>query len=228
MAKSASVIFKFQGTIEDLTFVDSQRYKPHVRARKNSKTPFVMTPALAESKDRLQVCNQYLRPVFQALRAEAYNGALWSRLVKTLFAALKAGQPLGLACLKGFDCNLQHPLSEVTGGSYDFSATKEQNQLLVQVLLHQHPAVQDEMPRTGYQVRLVAIFPDAANGTAHKEVVLGPLTKYDAALEAVELTVPLPVAEAPGMLLLGITPHLQGVGASRIMSNSGMKVVWVG
>lgn len=64
--------------------------------------------ALAESKARLQECNQYLRPVFQALRTEVYDGALWSRMVKELFAGLKAGQPLGLACLQGLDCNLQH------------------------------------------------------------------------------------------------------------------------
>lgn len=227
MAKSRSSIFKFQGTIEDLTFVNSKRYKPHVRARKNSKTPFVMTAALAESKDRLQECNHYLRPVFQALRTEVYHGALWSRLVKALFATLKAGQPLGLTCLQGFDCNLQHKLSELFIRGYDFSATAAQNQLHVRVQLRQHPAVNDELPRTGYQVRLVAIFPDAANGAAHKEVVLGPLTKYDAALEAVELTVPLPSAEAPGMLLLGITTHLQGLGAWEVVSDSGMKVVWV-
>lgn len=78
---------------------------------------------------------------------------------------------MGLTCLQGFDCNLQHPLAEVIAGGYDFSATKGQNQLRVRVLLHQHPKVQDKMPRTGYQVLLVAIFPDGANGTAHKEVV---------------------------------------------------------
>ncbi|NII26404.1 hypothetical protein HB364_15045 [Pseudoflavitalea sp. X16] len=227
MAKSTSRLFKFQGTIEDLTFVNSKRYKPHVRARKNSKKPFVMTAALAESKNRLQECNNYLQPVFQALRTEVYHGSLWSRLVKALFARLKAGGPLGLTCLQGFDCNLQHKLSELFTRGYDFSATQEQNQLRVRVLLRQHPAVNDDLPRTGYQVRLVAIFPDAENGATHKEVVLGPLTKYDAALEAVELMVPLPSAEAPGMLLLGMTTHLQGLGAWEVMSDSGMKVMWV-
>lgn len=78
MAKTVSPIFKFQGTIEDLTFVNSKRYKPHVRAKKYSKTPFVMTAPLAESKARMQQCNQYAKPVFQALRAEVHDGGLWS------------------------------------------------------------------------------------------------------------------------------------------------------
>ncbi|NII26465.1 hypothetical protein HB364_15355 [Pseudoflavitalea sp. X16] len=226
MAKNLSAIFKLQGTIEDLTFVNSKRYGLHARTRKNSKTAFVMTPALAESKDRSQLCNQYAQPVYHALRPEAHDGGAWSRLLKLLRAELKSGRPLGLECLKGFECNLQHPLAEVLAGGYDFSATAAQNQLRLHVLLHQHPKVADSMPRTGYQLRVVAIFRDVEKGTVHKEVVLGPLTQYNAALEPVELTVPLPAAEAPCMLLMGIVPHLQGGGAARIMSDSGMKVVW--
>jgi len=228
MAKTVSPIFKFQGTIEDLTFVNSRRYKPHVRARKNSKTPFVMTAALAESKARIQACNQYAKPVFQALRAEVHDGGLWSRLVSRLFAELKAGRPLGLECLKGFECNLQHPLSEVINSAYDFSATESQNQLGIYVQLDKHPKVEDEMPRTGYQLRFVAIFPDAVNGTVKKVEVLGPLTKYKDELVAHDLKMELPGNGAPYILLMGIVPHLQGEGPAKIMSDSGMKVVWVG
>lgn len=226
MAKNLSAIFKLQGTFEDVTFVNSKAYGLHARARKYSKTPFVMTPPLARGKDRLQLCNQYAKPVYDVLRPEAHDGAAWSRLLKLLRAELKAGRPLGLECLKGFECNLQHPLAEVLPGGYDFSATKAQNQLHLHVLLHRHPKVEDSMPRTGYQLRVVAIFRDAEHGAVHKAVVLGPLTQYNAALEPVELTVPLPVAEGPCMLLMGIVPHLQGEGAARIMSDSGMKVVW--
>jgi|GEM_PF-446884 len=228
MAKTVSPIFKFQGTIEDLTFVNSRRYKPHVRARKNSKTPFVMTAALAESKARIQACNQYAKPVFQALRAEVHDGGLWSRLVSRLFAELKAGRPLGLECLKGFECNLQHPLSEVINSAYDFSATVSQNQLGIYVQLDKHPKVEDEMPRTGYQLRFVGIFPDAVNGTVKKVEVLGPLTKYKDELVAHDLKMELPGNGTPYILLMGIVPHLQGEGAAKIMSDSGMKVVWVG
>jgi hypothetical protein len=227
MAKNISPIFKLQGTIDDLTFVNSKRYKPHVRARKNSKTPFVMTASLAESKARLQACNQYAKPVFQALRAESHDGGLWSRLVSQLFAELKADRPLGLECLQGFECNLQHPLGEVINKGYDLSATGSQNQLGIYVQLHGHPKVEDGMPRTGYQLRFVAIMPDAASGTVKKVEVLGPLTKYKDELMAHDLKMELPGNGAPYILLMGIVPHLQGEGPAKIMSDSGMKVVWV-
>ena len=227
MAKTVSPIFKFQGTIEDLTFVNSKRYKPHVRARKNSKTPFVMTAALAESKARLQQCNQYAKPVFQALKAELPDGGLWSRLVSKLFAELKAGRPLGLECLKDLECNLQHPLSEVLPKGYDLSATRSQNQLGVYVQLHGHPAADDKMPRTGYQLRFVVITPDAENGTVTKMEGLGPLTKYTDELTAHDIPIGLP-GTGPYLLLMGIVPHLRNEGPVKIMSDSGMKVVWVG
>lgn len=228
MAKTVSAIFKFQGTIEDLTFVDSRRYKPHVRARKHSKTPFVMTAALAESKARMQQCNQYAKPVFQALRAESHDGGLWSRLVSRLFGELKAGRSLSLECLQGFECNLQHPLGEVITNGYDLSATESQNQLGIYVQLHGHPNVEDKMPRTGYQLRFVAIIPDAETGTVQQMEVLGPLTKYKDELVAHDLKIALPGNDAPYILLMGIVPHMQGEGPARIMSDSGMKVVWVG
>ena len=226
MAKNVSTVFKFQGTIENVTHVNSKRYGPHLRAKKYSKTPFVMPAALAKSKTRLQLCNQYAMPVYHALRPESHDGGLWSRLLNLFFAELEAGRPLGLECLKGTECNLQHKLSEVIAGGYDFSATREQNELRIRVLLHQHPAVNDTMPRTGYQVRFVVIIPDPENGTVYKQEVLGPLTKYNAKLEEIDLTAVLPAGDAPCMLLMGIVPHLQGEGAVRIMSNSGMRVVW--
>lgn len=69
-------------------------------------------------------------------------------------------------------------MAEVIAGGYDFSATRDHLQLRLRVLLHQAPTVQDEMPRVGYQLRMV--------------------------------------------------PHLRIEGAARIMSDSGMRVVWVG
>jgi hypothetical protein len=228
MARSASAIFKFQGTIEDVTYVNSRRYKPHVRARRHSKTPFVMTPVLAKGMARMQACNQYARPVFQAMRMEAYDGALWSRLVSKLSAEIKAGRPLNLDCLKGFECNLRHPLGEVIKSGYDFSATASQNQLGIYVRLNKHPAVEDKMPRTGYQVRFVLIVPDVVDGSFYKREVMGPLTSYKGELHAMDLPIELPGTGAPGILLMGIVPHVQGEGPMRIMSNSGMQVVWVG
>src|SRR4051812_24553451 len=108
MARNTSALFKFQGTIENLTHIKEGRYKAHVRAKKYTYTPFTMPVSLAKSRDLLQLCNKYNQPIFRAIRREVYDGDLWSRLGSLQFAELKAGRPLGLECLKGFECNLQH------------------------------------------------------------------------------------------------------------------------
>jgi hypothetical protein len=227
MARNTSAVFKFQGTIENQTHVKSRRYKEHVRAKKYTHTPFTMPVALAKSRDLLQLCNKYNQPIFRAIRREVYDGELWSRLGSLQFAELKAGRPLGLECLKGFECNLQHKMTDVIAGGYDFSATVAQNQLGIYVRLQEHPKVDDKLPRTGYQLRFVLIAPDPINGPAYKQVALGPLTQYTDELTAVDIPVALPEGGGPCMLLMGIVPHLQGTGPCRVMSDSGMQVVWV-
>lgn len=227
MARNTSAVFQFQGTIENVTHVKGGRYKDHVRAKKYTHTPFTMPVALAKSRDLLQLCNKYTQPIFQAIRREVYDGDLWSRLVSLQFAELKAGRPLGLECLKGFECNLQHKMTDVIAGGYDFSATVSQNQLGIYVRLHEHPKVDDKLPRTGYQLRFVLIAPDPINGPAYKQVALGPLTKYGAELEAVDIPITLPAGGGPCLLLMGIVPHLQAEGPCSVQSDSGMQVVWV-
>ncbi|WP_276480273.1 hypothetical protein [Paraflavitalea pollutisoli] len=228
MARNRSPLVKLQGTIGDMTFVKSNRYGEHVRAKRYSKTPFVMTDALQVSKDRLQDCNRYVQQLFRGMRSEVHHGAMWERLLSIYFAYLKAGNPFGLVCFQGFECNLQHPLSEVLPFGYHFSATRDQNKVQVQVQLDGAPAVKDAMPRTGYQLRVLALSHNPTGTECYKHLALGPVTTYDAPLAPIELTIPLPDADTPVMLLLGIIPHTRGVGATKIMSDSGMKVVWVG
>lgn len=227
MGKNISPIVKFQGTVGDQVFVNSKTYKPHVRSRKYSKTPFEWTDNFAENNQRLHACNDFGSLIFQALRSESHDGMLWSRMVKLLFSSLKAGEPLGLQKFKDLECNLTHPLSEVITCAYDFSATREQNELRIRVALEKHPKADDSMPRTGYQLRMVAISRDPATGNVIKRDALGPLTQYNSALEAVNLTIPLPSPDVSCMLVFGIVPHMRNEGPVRIMSDSGMKVVWV-
>lgn len=226
MARTTSPIFKFAGTIADLTFVNSQRYKPHTRRKKGTVTPIVLTDALIESKDRLQLCNQQARPIFQALR-EYRDGSFWSRLVALFFRELKAGRKISVDCLRDLECNLTHKLDELISGGYNITVKKEKKKLGIQVLLQEHPMVNDKLPRDGYQLRLVVIYPDFLKGQVRKEVVLGPLTKYDSALEAVELEVPMPSGKSPYIVLMGVCPIIRGA-EMKVMSDSGMKVVAVG
>lgn len=225
MAKPISTIFKFKGTFDDVTHVNSKRYGPHTRRRKGTVTPFVMTDALQESKDRLQSCNQQAKLIFGALRDEHHDGGLWSRILSLFFKELKAGRKLSVGCLQDFECNLQHKLEEIISGDFNISVKREQKKLHMGVGLSKHPKVTGKTPRTGYHLRLVVIYPDFVKGKCRKEVAMSALTSYTSALQTHELEVPMPSAKAPFVILMGICPSVQGKGIMTFKSDAVMKVV---
>ena len=227
MARTASVIFKFQGSIENLTFVKSKAYKPHVRRRKGTVTPVVLTGEMKENVDRLPKCNEQAKVIFHALRDERHDGALWSRIIQLFFRELKANGKITVNCLLGLDCNLPYKMENLIPESYDFEVTKNKKKLGIRVRLPQHPSFTDKAPRTGYHLRFVVIFPDFKGGKFRKEVVEGPATAYDAALDTVELEVTMPSAKAPFVVLMGMMPLVQGQKLI-IQSDAFLKVVAVG
>lgn len=228
MARSISPMFQFQGTIDKLTYVNSLAYKPHVRAAKGTHTPNVLTDALAESSNRLQLCNQKAKPLFAALRDENRDTKLWPRLVSLYFKELKAGRKITVDCLRDLECNLTYKLDSLLPKGYNIAVKKEKKKLGISVRLQGHPKVEDKAPRVGYQLRLVVIYPDFVNNTVRKEVVTGPLTKYKSALKAVELEVPMPSAKTPFLVFMGVEPIVQGVEKMSIVQYMAMKVVAVG
>lgn len=227
MAKPISPIFKFSGTIAGMTYVDSKTYKPHVRAAKGTHTPNVLTDALKESSSLLQFCNQRAKPLFQALREEHHDGRLWSRLVSLFYAELKAGRTINVHCLRDLDCNLQHKLDELLPLGFNIDVKKEKKKLGIHVRLEGHPKVDDQIPREGYQLRLVVIYPDFVKDKVRKEVLLGPVIKYKSPLKALELEVPMPSVKAPYIILMGVSPVVRGKPLT-IQSDAAMKVVAVG
>jgi hypothetical protein len=118
-------------------------------------------------------------------------------------------------------------MDNIISSDYEISVKKEKKKLDIHVRLKKHPKAEDTVPRDGYHLRFVVIYPDFEAGKFHKEVVMGPLTKYRSALQPVELKVPMPSAEAPYVILMTVQPIVQGEPFF-IVRDAGMKVVEVG
>jgi hypothetical protein len=226
MARPNSPHNKFKGTIDNLTYVDSIAYGLHTRAKKGTHTPFVMTEALAKSRDLLQICNHQGRAIFGALQDERRDGRLWSRLVSLFFAELKAGRTINVQCLRNLECNLTYKLDDIISRDYEIVVKKEKKKLGIHVRLQKHPKAEDKVPREGYHLRFVVVYPDFEKGTFRKEVAIGPFTKYKSALQPVELEVPMPSAKAPFIVLMTVVPIVQGKPFF-IVRDAAMKVVYV-
>jgi len=92
-------------------------------------------------------------------------------LVFLFFAELKAGRKINLQCLCDLECNLQHKPDELLRLEYNVDVKKENKKLHVHVRLEGYPKVEDQIPREGYQLPLVVIYPEFVKDKVRKEVV---------------------------------------------------------
>jgi hypothetical protein len=227
MARSISHTHQFQGTIGGVTYVNSKKYGLHIRAKKGTYTPIVVTASMQESMGLLQQCNQQARPLFQALRDEYHDSGLWSRLVSLFYKELKAGRKFSVDCLRNLECNITYKLQDILPKEYTVVVKKEKKKMGIEVRLSRHPKAEDQAPRDGYHLRLVVLYPDFIKGTCRKEEATGPLTKYNAGMKALDLEVPMPSAKAPYIVLMCVIPIVTGEPMF-IVRDSGMRVVAVG
>ncbi len=86
MARNISTVFKFQGTLGNVTHVDSPTYGPHSRMERGTYTPITLNETMKQCKDTLMNCNKQAKAVFDALKEEQRDGSLWWRLLAIFLA----------------------------------------------------------------------------------------------------------------------------------------------
>lgn len=213
MARSTSIVFKFKGTIGELTFVKSRRYQPHVRLKRGTIKPAVLNEKMEASRQLLLSCNKQAKLLFDSLRDEPHDGSLWSRLVKVFFHAAEAGVKPHVGLFRNLECSLKHTLEPIAG---DFKyhnklqLMQEKKRLKINIDLKAHPVVPQTPFEGSYQLRVVVLFPDFEKGTMMKEVATGPVTSLKQSLKSVMLTVPCPSAKAAYIVLANVVPIMKG------------------
>ncbi len=228
MAKSISPNFKFQGTVGTITFVDSAAYGHHPRAARGTYTEIVVTDSMQKAMDRMDLCNQQAQPVYAALKSEYHDGRFWSRLLSLFQQEKKAGRKMTVEALRNIECNITHKLEDVMPHQYKIAVRKDKKKLCVTVDLPKHPKVEDTLPRQGYKLRVVVLYPDFNKKTCRKEAVMTEVIRYDSPVQPQVLEVKMSSAKAPYMVLLCQVPILRGGEPIYFARDAGMKVVTVG
>ena len=223
MARTVSPIFKFQGTIDTITFVKSKRYKPHVRAKRGTYTPVKLNKTMKKCKDQLLLCKKQAKVIFNALRDEHHDGSLWSRLLSIFFKRAKAGLKPDTSMLADLECDADLTLDLLLGKSYDVSVERESKKMLITITFHNPPSKNDVKGLEHYRLNVIAIFPAFGKKSFKKEIDAGPITSFNSDLVPLVLEVPAPSATAPFVLLLGITGYAQE--KYEIRSYKGLAVV---
>ncbi|NII23794.1 hypothetical protein HB364_01795 [Pseudoflavitalea sp. X16] len=227
MARSTSILFKFKGTIGELTFVKSRTYKPHVRLKRGTIKPAVLNEKMEASRQLLLSCNKQAKLLFDALRDEPHDGSLWSRLVKTFFHAAASGKVPDVRLFRNLECDVKHPLEPIAGSFQHHNKLQlkqEKKKLTIAIQLKSHPVVpQDPFPGD-YRLRVVVVFPDFDNHSYQKEVATGPVTSLKHPLKPVNVQVPVPSAKAAYLVLVSVEAIMKGKPID-LQSMAAMKVV---
>ena len=208
MARSVSKVFKFQGTLGEVTFVKSKRYEPHTRMRRGTYTEVTINETLKESKALLMKCNEHARLLFKPLREEHHDGSLWSRLLSTFFKQAKAGLKPTVQLFSKLECSTDHTLATLLRDDYAVSVTREKKKMTVTVNLQRHPKWENNNIKA-YYLSVVVLFPNFQKQTVQKELVSADVL-VRSELESFVFEVPMPSANAPYLVLLGIEGYLQG------------------
>jgi hypothetical protein len=227
MPKNTSVIFKLQGTIDDLTFVNSQRYKPHVRRKRGSVKKATLNSTLNQHKDLIKIANRQAKLIFQSLKNEHHDGSFWTRLVPLFFKEVKAGNPFPLRNLLKLECSKVHKLDMLLGINYSIAVTVAEQQLQVAVELKEQPTFKHDSCLRGYELAVIALYPDLKEETCGKEVATAPIVPLKSELQPHHFELPMPSSEAPFVLLLRIAASIDRGKTTNQPNLNGLAVVYV-
>jgi hypothetical protein len=225
MAKNTSAIFKLQGTIDELTHVDSVAYGPHVRRKRGSVKEARLNKTMEESRKLLLTCNQHAKLIFQPLKQEHHDGSFWYRLLSLFFESAKDGKSFQLQSLQDFDCNIKYKLATLLLNNYKISTKEVKKKLKVSLELGQHAIYEKVRDVLGYQVSMIAIYPDFVNKTWKKETASAPITSMESNLKPLTFELPMPAAKAPYILLLRIMGSVDKGKVIHQLNLSGLAVV---
>jgi hypothetical protein len=226
MARNTSPIFKLQGTVDGLTFVKSRRYKPHTRRKRGTVKKVTLNPVFAQNKEHIITVNDQAKLLFRALKNEHHDGGFWSRLVSLFFQGTQGGRDFPLESLQRMEINEEHTLDTLLGTNYELSVKVVKKQLRVGVTLLQQPDFGKNANLLGYELGVVALFPDFAKETCHKEVAVAPIVPLRSALEMRQFVLPMPAAGAPFVLLLRVAGSIHRGKTDKQPSLNGLAVVW--
>lgn len=228
MAKNTSVIFKLQGTIDNITFVDSKRYKKHTRRKRGTVKEATLNTVFEHNKGLISSVNDQAKLIFQPLKLEHHDGSFWSRLIPLFMEEAKAGRTFPLTKLLKLECSTEHTLRALLTVGYAITVKAGRKQLKVTVTLQEHPHWKNDAHILGYELGLVALYPDFKGGTCRKEVAVAPIVSLQSDLVPVAFTLPMPSTQAPYVLLLRIAGSIDRGETCKIPNLNGLAVVAVG
>jgi hypothetical protein len=152
-------IFKYDGTFQGVTSVDSRAYGKHIR---KARTKFTLGQKMKESSAAMKQANVYAKVFQDAIdpyRRDFRDGMLWQRLVSIFKRQLLKEGKVDFSPLEDHDLNKTHSLSWII--SAKVSAVQADRTLHVDII-SSHARDTTNGRADGYQQTLIGHFVDNA------------------------------------------------------------------
>jgi hypothetical protein len=226
MAKSRSIL-ELQGTISNLTFVDSRTYGKHVRVKRGTRKPADVNDSFKENSNYLIGANAPARMIKAALDPYCKNfgyGQLWQRLVSLFRAQLKEQGRTNLSGLEGLEVNTQYPFGKFM--LIKATATVDVKEAALQVTLSYDspPVFKKSKHIDGYRLSVIAIYPDMKTGIATTAVATSPVTDLKSKLKELQFQLQLPPEAKEYLLCVKLEGMEKGLDPGG-MATKGMRFI---
>jgi hypothetical protein len=114
MAKVRSII-KLSGTLSDITFVDSNAYGAHARAKRGTYTPISLSEGMLKSAEVQKQVNLMAKIIFDAVKSFVpgfKDGKFWARLLSVFRKQQKEGKNYSYKYFDLMEMRLEYPTSK--------------------------------------------------------------------------------------------------------------------
>jgi hypothetical protein len=226
MAKTNNLVTKgLQGTLQNLTFVNSKAYGDHVRNRRGTFKPAVLNETMEQSKDRLLQVNETASLIFKSI-CEHKDGTLWPRLLSKLRRQLKETNHNDVLCLLNLECDASHTLDKMLRSHCNVEVEIVKQQMNIAFTLPE-PPVYDKRYLKEFQASMHVIFPDLERQKLKKVIAYSDILHKTSCPKEFSFVIPVPAKSTTFAVFLKVTECKNGL-ALNYPQSTGMRCVAVG
>ena len=228
MAKSDNIVtHRLSGTLDNLTFVNSKAYDPHLRRKRGSKKKAVLNKAMKESRNKLLQVNKIASLIFKSISNEHKDGKLWPRLLSKLRLQLRDYNFNDVSCLFRMECHTKRTLEKMLMHFLDVKIGKiAKHQMNIPVDLPNTP-LYDKKYLKEFQISMHVLYPDFERVKLKKEVAYSDVLQKANCPKQFTFVVPVPAKATEYAVFMKVTECEDGV-ALNYPQSTGMRCVAVG
>jgi hypothetical protein len=216
MAKSQSII-KLQGTLGELTYVQSRAYGDHVRAKRGTYKPAKVNASLKKEGKMVLMANvpaKIFKDAIDPYRGGISGGTLWPRLVSLFRKQLKTDGKFDFSKVKRFEIEEPHPLARFINAQCTARLNKKTSKLALEIVYDRHPKFTSVKDIDGYMLTVIGIFPDLKKKTAQTFAQASKVFKLTGSLTSLLVKLNVPPKVKDYMVCLKLEGCINGIPAN--------------